>query len=197
MNAGAAGEQGVDTGLLCLVLMLRYTGVPADPAQLRHRFGNLSERITTTEILRTAKELGLKSRVVGSNWNRLAKSPLPAIAATKEGGFFIVAKVAEDKALIHDPVENRPVTMSRAELEAAWTGKLIFLAKRASLTEAVRKFDLGLVRTGDPQVQANPHRSAGGVFRAAALRPGLATVLPGDHRQGAGASRASPPWTCW
>ncbi|MDQ7250321.1 ABC transporter transmembrane domain-containing protein, partial [Dongia sedimenti] len=142
MSAVAAGEQGVDTGLLCLVLMLRYIGVPADSAQLRHRFGNLSERITATDILRTAKELRLKSRVVGSNWSRLAKSPLPAIAATKKGGFFIVAKVAEDKTLIHDPIENRPVTMTRAELEAAWNGKLIFIAKRASLTEAVRKFDL-------------------------------------------------------
>jgi subfamily B ATP-binding cassette protein HlyB/CyaB len=142
MSATSAGEQGVDTGLLCLVLMLRYVGVPADPAQLRHRFGNLAERITATDILRTTKELGLKSRVVVSNWGRLAKSPLPAFATTKAGGFFILAKVAEDKALIHDPIENRPVTMTRTELEAAWTGKLIFVAKRASLTEAVRKFDL-------------------------------------------------------
>jgi subfamily B ATP-binding cassette protein HlyB/CyaB len=142
MDSGAAGEQGVDTGLLCLVLMLRFVGVPADPAQLRHRFGNLAARITATDILRTTKELGLKSRVVNSSWPRLTKSPLPAIAATKEGGFFILAKVAEDKALIHDPVENRPVTMSRAELEAVWNGKLIFIAKRASLSEAVRKFDL-------------------------------------------------------
>jgi subfamily B ATP-binding cassette protein HlyB/CyaB len=141
-TATAAGEQGVDTGLLCLVLMLRYIGVPADPAQLRHRFGNAAERVSATDILRTSKELGLKSRVVGSHWTRVAKSPLPAIAATKEGGFFILAKVAEDKALIHDPIENRPVTMSRAELEAVWNGKLIFIAKRASLADAVKKFDL-------------------------------------------------------
>jgi len=60
-TAAAAGEQGVDTGLLCLVLMLRYVGVPADPAQLRHRFGNAASRISATDILRTSKELGLKS----------------------------------------------------------------------------------------------------------------------------------------
>src|SRR6187399_2204320 len=100
MSGATAAEQGVDTGLTCLVLMLRYTGVPADPAQLRHRFGNAAGLISATDILRTSKELGLKARVVGSNWSRLAKSPLPAIAATKEGGFFILAKVAEDKALI-------------------------------------------------------------------------------------------------
>ena len=81
MESAAAEKQSVDTGLLSLVLMLRYTGVPADPAQLRHRFGNLSERLTSTDMLRVSKELGLKSRVVVSNWGRLAKSPLPAIAA--------------------------------------------------------------------------------------------------------------------
>jgi subfamily B ATP-binding cassette protein HlyB/CyaB len=124
MDSTTAGEQGVDTGLLCLVLMLRYLGVPADPAQLRHRFGNAAARVSATDILRTSKELGLKSRVVGSHWTRVGKSPLPAIAATKEGGFFILAKVAEDKALIHDPIENRLVTMSRAELDAVWNGKL-------------------------------------------------------------------------
>jgi subfamily B ATP-binding cassette protein HlyB/CyaB len=138
----AAAREGDDTGLTCLVLMLRYSGVPADPAQLRHRFGNGTDRISTTDILCVAKELSLKARVAVSNWARLGKSPLPAIAATKEGGFFIVAKVAEDKALIHDPVENRPVTISRTELEATWNGRIIFVAKRASLAEAVRKFDL-------------------------------------------------------
>jgi subfamily B ATP-binding cassette protein HlyB/CyaB len=124
VTADAADGQSVDAGLACLVLMLRYTGAPADPAQLRHRFGNAAEQISATDILRTAKELGLKSRVVSSKWPGLAQSPLPAIAATKEGGFFILAKVAEDKALIHDPIENRLVTMSRAELDAVWNGKL-------------------------------------------------------------------------
>jgi hypothetical protein len=62
----------------------------------------------------------------------LGRSPLPAIAATKDGGFFILAKVAENKALIHDPIESRPVTMARAELEAVWNRNLIFIAKPAS-----------------------------------------------------------------
>jgi ATP-binding cassette, subfamily B, bacterial HlyB/CyaB len=134
--------QQTDTGLVCLVLLLRILGIPADPAQLRHRIGNSVEPVSTTQILRTAKELGLKAKVVASRWSRLSKSPLPAIAETKDGGFVIVAKVAEDSALIHDPIENRPVTMSRAELETVWNGRLIFLSKRAAFGDAVRKFDL-------------------------------------------------------
>jgi subfamily B ATP-binding cassette protein HlyB/CyaB len=142
MNEVAAAGQRTDTGLVCLVLMLRYFGVPADPAQLAHRFGGSARALSSTEILRSAKELGLKSRVVVSKWPRLAKSPLPAIAETKDGKFVVLAKVSDDKALIHDPIENRPVTLSRDAFAAAWNGRLIFLTKRASLGGAVRKFDL-------------------------------------------------------
>jgi ABC-type bacteriocin/lantibiotic exporter with double-glycine peptidase domain len=85
--------------------MLRYTGVAEDPTKLRDRFGNLVARIIATEFLRTAAKSGVKSGVVTSDRNRLAKSPLPGIA-TKESGHFVVAEVAEDKALIHDPIES-------------------------------------------------------------------------------------------
>jgi subfamily B ATP-binding cassette protein HlyB/CyaB len=141
-SAVPADGQRVDTGLVCLVLMLRFLGVPADPAQLRHRIGSSAEPVSTTQILRTAKDLALKAKVVHSRWSRLPKSPLPAIAETREGGFLILAKVAEDAVLVHDPVENRPVTLSRKALAGVWNGRLIFLTRRASLGESLRKFDL-------------------------------------------------------
>ena len=53
-RAVRADGQRVDTGLVSLVLMLRFLGVPADPAQLRHRMGNSTELLSTTQILRTA-----------------------------------------------------------------------------------------------------------------------------------------------
>jgi hypothetical protein len=39
----------------------------------------------------------------------------------------------------NDPIESRPVTMTRAELEAVWNRKLIFIAKRASLARLVAR----------------------------------------------------------
>ena len=54
----------VDQGLSVLVIMLRFQGIGADPEQLRHRFGH--GRIGVPEMLRCAKELGLKARSSGS-----------------------------------------------------------------------------------------------------------------------------------
>src|SRR5215831_3861441 len=92
-----ATEPAPDTGLASLVLMLHHLGTPADPEQLRHRLGSV--RFGVSEILRCARDLGLKARAVKKDWQRLVKSVLPAIAERHDGGFVIVAKAADDKVL--------------------------------------------------------------------------------------------------
>ena len=50
-----------------------------------------------------------------------------------------------------------------------------------------------LVSGSDPQVQVPPERGADRLLLPAAVRPGLAAVLSGGHRQGAGPSGANDP----
>ncbi len=88
---------------------------------------------------------------------------------------------------------DRPVALTRAELEKIWTGRLLLMTKRATFGRKLRQIRHRLVHSGDPQIQAHPGRSADRLLRAAALRAGDAALLPGDHRQGAGASRAHHP----
>jgi len=137
MNPAAAGR---DSGLESLVLMLRFLGLPADGAQIRHQFGGAT--IGTGEMLRCAKAFKLKARAVNSSWERLGRTQLPAIAARRDGGFFILARVVEEKALIHDPILGRPQVLGRDELTLVWGGRLVLLARRASLGELARRFDV-------------------------------------------------------
>src|ERR1700694_2670727 len=110
MNEQAKG----DTGLSELVMLLRFYGLPVDAEQLRHRFGT-GTAIGIPEMLRCAKEFGLKARAVSTHWTRLSRISVPAIREGREGGFFLRAKVAEARFLIHDPRTEKPVVMSRAE----------------------------------------------------------------------------------
>ena len=80
-----------DQGLTALVALLRFHGLGADPEQIRHRFG--SKAVGVADMLRCAKELGLKARAVTTRWERLASTPLPAIAALRDGRFLILGKV--------------------------------------------------------------------------------------------------------
>jgi ATP-binding cassette, subfamily B, bacterial HlyB/CyaB len=112
-----------DPGLITLVTALRFNGIGADPGQIRHRLGGVSTGIP--EMLRVAKELGLKARACKTEWSRLPSTPLPAIAALKDGGFLFLGKVGEGKALIQSPSSPRPALMTREELEAIWDGRLV------------------------------------------------------------------------
>jgi ATP-binding cassette, subfamily B, bacterial HlyB/CyaB len=129
-----------DPGLYVLVSLLRMQGVGADPEQIRHRFGTGS--IGIADMLRCAKEFGLKARERFADWDRLADTPLPAIAATKDGGFLLLAKVGNGKILVQAPYAPRPSLLTKAEFEATCDGRVVLMTRRASLTNLSRRFDV-------------------------------------------------------
>jgi subfamily B ATP-binding cassette protein HlyB/CyaB len=127
-------------GLAALVMLLRFQGLSVDPAQIRHQFG--TDAISVPEMLRCARQLGLKASESRTRWDRLARTPLPAIAALRDGGFLLLGKASEDKILVQAPDSQRPTLMTRAELEAVWDGRLVLMTRRARLTDLGRRFDV-------------------------------------------------------
>jgi subfamily B ATP-binding cassette protein HlyB/CyaB len=129
-----------DPGLEALVILLQLQGVAADRHQIRHRLG--TDKIGAPEILRCAKDLGLKARSCRSTWSRLAKTPLPAIATLADGGFLVLAKANEHKVLIQSPRTARPVLMTQEEFNDIWDGGVILMTRRAPLSSLARRFDI-------------------------------------------------------
>jgi subfamily B ATP-binding cassette protein HlyB/CyaB len=138
--AGTDTANTADQGLAALVMLLRCHGIGAESGQIRHRCGTAT--IGITEMLRCAKDLGLKARAPTTNWDRLASTPLPGIAALRDGGFLILGKVAEDKVLIQHPSSPQPEAMTRAQFETVWDGRLVLMARRAKLADLTRRFDI-------------------------------------------------------
>ncbi len=141
MPAQTTFPKQIDPGLAAVVMLLRFHEISADAEQINHRFGG-GETFGVTEILRCASEFGLKARAVTTSWGRLAKTPLPAIAALRDGGFLILAKMADDKLLVQNPLAPRPQIMTRGELEAGWDGRILLLTRRRNLGDLGRRFDL-------------------------------------------------------
>jgi ATP-binding cassette, subfamily B, bacterial HlyB/CyaB len=129
-----------DTGLQCLALLLRFHQVPIDPAQISHQFANRA--VGVAEMLRCAKDLKLKARAVRETWSGLMRLPLPAIIQRRDGTFVIAGKITADDILIQDPLEKRPQIVPRAAFEANWNGCVVLMARRASLADLARRFDI-------------------------------------------------------
>ena len=135
-------DMDLDSGLACLILLARLHGLPADPGQFRHQFGQSGEVFSDTEIILAARSLGLKAKKITSNWSRLRKTALPAIALHRDGNFFLVARISreEEKILVHDPGQQQPATLSRETFEALWSGDLILITRRAGIIGEINRF---------------------------------------------------------
>jgi subfamily B ATP-binding cassette protein HlyB/CyaB len=131
-----------DSGLACIVLLARLFELPADPKGLRHQFGRSGQPFDSTDILRAAKDIGLKARLVDSGWDKLRKTRLPCIAVCKDGSYSILARLAEDKVLIQHADQKTPSLLKPDEFTNWWSGKLILLTRRARLGDSLRKFDI-------------------------------------------------------
>ncbi|MGB0733084.1 MAG: type I secretion system permease/ATPase, partial [Pontibacterium sp.] len=103
-------------------------------------FGEPEKPFDAQSVTRAGRSLGLKVKSVQSNWKRLLKTPTPAIAQNKDGHFFILAGIKDDKVLIQDPLEGRPLTLPKELFLEAWNGSLVLVTKRAKLTDFGGKF---------------------------------------------------------
>jgi ATP-binding cassette, subfamily B, bacterial HlyB/CyaB len=129
-----------DPGLITLVMLLRSLGIAVDPIQVRHLCGVAG--INVAEMLRFAKQLGLKARIVRPTWSRLETTPLPGIASLRDGGFLLLGRATADKVLVQAPGADRPAVMSKSEFEAVWDGRIVMMTKRATLDDVARQFNI-------------------------------------------------------
>ena len=165
-----------------------FTASAPIPNQIRHQFGGVRDRRAGNAALRQ----GIRAQgahAIRSNWERLAKTPLPGIAVLRDGGFLLLGKAGDDQVLVQDPLSPRPTLMSRAEFEADLGRPPCAddAARRAGRSVAPLRHHL--VSRRHPQIPPSARRGAGRLVLPAAVRAGLAAVLPGRHRQGAGASQ--------
>jgi subfamily B ATP-binding cassette protein HlyB/CyaB len=93
-------------------------------------------------MLRCAKAFGLKARTIKTDWDRLVRAPLPGIAVLNQGGFLVVGKADGNEVLVQRPSDPRPQRLTRAEFEALWDGRLVLMARRATLSDLSRRFDI-------------------------------------------------------
>ena len=133
--------------LAALCAIARFHQVAADPATLAHQLG-LPEHssVDTHDLLRAAQHLGLKARLVRTKPERLALTPLPALALMRSEGevlrTVLLAQSDGQRVLLQDPSQAGRPTIEPVEVFASqWTGQLILFTSRASLAGQLAKFD--------------------------------------------------------
>jgi subfamily B ATP-binding cassette protein HlyB/CyaB len=130
--------EAMDTGAAAFAFLLQLLGVPADPAEILHHSGRAA--LDEAEILREAKRYPVKARAISSAVERLDSTPLPALGGLKDGGWLVIGKAAEGKVLVQHPASPTPELLTREGFAERWNGRLILMARRATLADPYRRF---------------------------------------------------------
>ena len=164
--------------LAALALLLRFCGITANLAEIRHHLGN---SIGVPEMVRCAKEFGLWARTYRSNWRRLSKAPLPCIALLRDGRCLFLVQADENAVVALNPTSSRTISMSGAEFETIWDRRLILMARRTGLADlALASASVGSL--APPQVSQSAWRCADRLVRPPSLRARLIAILRGPQK---------------
>lgn len=139
-SADTGGAPHIDTGLASLVMLARFHQVAVSAEQLAHEFAS-GDTFQISELLLAAKKIGLKAKVAKVSLERLDRTPLPAITQDKSGNFFIIARLDQGKALIHDPKAQRPEIITMEVLAERWTSQLLLVGTANGAPGETSRFD--------------------------------------------------------
>lgn len=138
----------IDSGLQCLALVAQLNQVAVDPAGLQHRFGRGDRGCSVQDILRAARSLNLRAKLVPGCDLAGVRRMLPAIVPARDGSFLVLARISGEGAgptrcLVQHPGPGGPTDISLEEFEEMWSGDLVLLTPRSTVGPGwARKFNL-------------------------------------------------------
>jgi subfamily B ATP-binding cassette protein HlyB/CyaB len=131
----------LDPGAAALAFILQLLGLPANAAELLHVSGKAT--LDSGDLLRLARRFPVKARLIATNLERLATTPLPALAQMRDGGWLVVGRIGDGKVLVQDPNAASPEALSAELFADRWSGNLLLIARRAALSDPNSRFGVG------------------------------------------------------
>jgi ABC-type bacteriocin/lantibiotic exporter with double-glycine peptidase domain len=115
-----------DCGPAALAMILSYWGRLEPLHRLRELAGTTQAGTSFFGLLRAAQKLGMEAKGLGANMDGLHELSLPAILHWEGNHFVVLEKIESRNARIADPAQGRR-WIKLSELEAKWTGKVLWL----------------------------------------------------------------------
>lgn len=136
------------TGLRCLALIARHHGVDLSPERLMHDYAIGSKPVTMLEIVRMARDAGLRVRQTRLSWQLLLRlgQAYPALAELENGNWVVVlgpATTSEQELIrVFDPLAERSevLLLSERQFAKVWHGSVVLLKRSYRLSDPDQPF---------------------------------------------------------
>ncbi|WP_276147156.1 peptidase domain-containing ABC transporter [Streptomyces sporangiiformans] len=121
----------VECGLACLTMMLNYYGCGTSLSELRTRCGVGRDGLSALDMVRIARDHGMRVRTVSLPRNDLRFVALPAIVHWEFSHFLVVERWSRKHVDVVDPARGR-CRLTEEEFDAGFTGVVVLLEPGAA-----------------------------------------------------------------
>lgn len=118
-----------NTGYLCFVILAKYFNVNI-PKNAKDKFCDLEK--TEFEMIRLAKELGLKVKAGRLSVKKMQKTVVPLIAEKQDGNYILLLAFHNDTWTILDPLKGIPEMISNDNLSQQISGRILAFGKKTN-----------------------------------------------------------------
>jgi len=121
-----------DAGLFALATIAGHYRIAADPFQLAHDLGLGARTARGEDLVRAARRIGLKSRLLQRQGvKRLASAPAPAILRMKDGSYRVLAlRLPDGRLRVGDPITRIAKDDTPETVAETWDGEIILVTRR-------------------------------------------------------------------
>ena len=145
----------INTALVCFSIIAGEHKIEITRDRLLHEYNLSLDEIPTVKLLRIAKDLGLKARLLNLQWDGLLnlKKAYPAIAKLRNGRHMILVGIThghgdlqqETMIACYDPLAGSGgahLRLTREEFEAVWSGEIYLFKRTYKLSDETQPFSL-------------------------------------------------------
>jgi ATP-binding cassette, subfamily B, bacterial HlyB/CyaB len=136
------------TSLECLALVARHHGVDMSAERLIHDYAVDNRPVTTRQLLRIARDAGLRARRTELTWHSLVRlgDAYPILAQLENGNWVVVASVVpggeQEIIRVLDPLAQRPevLLLTERDFSKSWRGSVVLVKRDYRLVDADQPF---------------------------------------------------------
>jgi ATP-binding cassette, subfamily B, bacterial HlyB/CyaB len=153
MEPARLSEPAVPSALGCLIIVARSHSVHLTAPQLVHDNMLSAGEVSAAQIVKCARNAGLKAEATRLNWKGLThlKKAFPAIVRLKHGGAMVLQGIEGPpeamRVVLQDPLagESAPLIIDRVRFEDVWTGEIVLAKRNYDISDEGQPFSIGLV----------------------------------------------------
>lgn len=122
-----------NTGYLCLMIVLKMLEIKTDSTELEHKIKKATD--VDVELIRVAKELGLKVKLTKFREKTVERLTVPVIARCKNNKYILILNKQGEKWMILNPEKGRPTKIYSNELNELIDGQCIIIGRKHNKAE--------------------------------------------------------------